>query len=531
MSDGGIIGGLPLSQYQFGPRDDSHLIKPVGQLSGRSVSAFQPSDNYVTVDKESPFYKRAEAFYKKAMTARAVEVAPDVEKKLPEHAPKKTEKPPAVVTTAVLEPAVATASLKRVYTTEVTADLKSFIAELSMDINKFENIFLKADGKKLKEIRPKMPESLRKRSFEDIAKMVKSLKASSQAFGGRNSLSNDVLIGFDKVANYQNQGIPPSYLKMGQKVADKEEVIIAIRPVEKICRTLIEEGYASKGLKIKGKSANWGPQAGFIPVNQALSKLATAPPEKIDKFNRVNQETIFVKHHAEQEHLHISGTRIKELEGMGMLNNVVDVSPAEGYSRAIAFDSAPKGGESQRFEAHQREDGQWDVFTMGETGREPLMVIPVTADFDLLFVHSHYEDVDLGTHDRKQAFDAELGIVSGRKKEIIDALNTQFDRGENKNMVHHGADTENPVTDMDANLPATVFIPKSMQDKMGIYSDSPILVKNEQELARLYRSMRDNGIRVETNELWGELSKVKLEAFNAKVSRFENPSQSQKPGK
>lgn len=531
MSDGGIIGGLPLSQYQFGPRDDSHLIKPVGQLSGRSVSAFQPSENYVLVDKESPFYKRAEAFYQKTMAARAVKVAPDIEKKLPETSLKKAEKPPIVVTSAILEPAVATASLKRVYTTEVTAELKSFIASQSMDINEFENIFLKADGKKLREIRPKMPEPLRRASFEDIAKMVKNLKVSSQAFDRRNSLSNDVLIGFNKVANYENQGIPPSYLNMSQEVADKEGVIIAIRPVEKICRTLIEEGYASKGLKIKGKSANWGPQAGFIPVNQALSKLATAPQEKIDKFNKVNQETIFVKHHAEQEHLHISGTRIKELEGMGMLKGVVDTSPAEGYSKAIAFDSAPKGGENQRFEAHQREDGQWDVFAMGEEGRGPLMVIPVTADFDLLFVHSHYEDVDLGTHDRKQAFDAELGIVSERKKEIIDALNVRFDRGDNKNMVHHGADTENPVTDMDANLPATVFIPKSMQDKMGIYTDSPILVKNEQELARFYRTMRTNGIRVETNELWGDLSKVKLEAFNAKVSQFESLSKSPKAGK
>ena len=155
------------------------------------------------------------------------------------------------------------------------------------------------------------------------------------------------------------------------------------------------------------------------------------------------------------------------------------------------------------------------------------MVIPVTADFDLLFVHSHYKDVDLGTHDKKQAFDSELGIVSERKKEIKDAMNSKLNRGEGKNMVHHGADTENPVTDMDANLPATVFIPKSMQNKMGLYNDSPILVKNVQELARLYRAMRDNGIRVETNELWGELEKVKLEAFNEKVSRFENLSKPQ----
>lgn len=85
-------------------------------------------------------------------------------------------------------------------------------------------------------------------------------------------------------------------------------------------------------------------------------------------------------------------------------------------------------------------------------------------------------------------------------------------------MVHHGADTENPVTEMDENLPATVFIPRSMLDKMGIYSDSPILIKTKKEFARLYRTMRSSGIKVETNALWRELKKVQLEDIDREIN-------------
>ena len=65
MSEGGTVGGLPISQYQIGPRDDSHLIKPVGEFVGRSVMSFEPSDQYVAVDRQSSVYQRAKAFLKK----------------------------------------------------------------------------------------------------------------------------------------------------------------------------------------------------------------------------------------------------------------------------------------------------------------------------------------------------------------------------------------------------------------------------------------------------------------------------------
>ena len=517
MSDGGTIGGLPITQYQLGPRDDSHLVKPAASSFGRSVEVVESPKNYVKLDINSQGFKKARAYFNKLMAERQVAHASEVKKQLPNPEAKSTQ---PVITTATLQPQSAVAVQEGVFASELTVEPET--QKFTSSGVEPENPFLKSDGKTLKSTERTQASGKRRLSFESAANKIKSLNATSRAFGNQKALSDDVLIGFDKVAGYENQGIPGSYLKKTQEVANEENVLIAIRPVEKICRTLIEEGSASKGLKIKGKSANWGPQAGYIPVDQAYSKLATASADKIAGYNAKNQKTIFEKQDAVQEHLNISSTRIDELKDLGMLGKVEDISPAEGYEKGVAFESSPKGGDVHRFEAHQRPDGMWDVFTFSQGGREPLMVIPVTADFDLLFVHSRYEDVDFGQQDRQHGFDAELGIVSDRKKQVIDALNTKFARGENRNMVHHGADTENPVTDMAANLPATVFIPDAMLGKMGIYTESPIMVKTKQELARLYRVMRDAGIRVETNELWDELSKVKLESFNRKVDFFEN---------
>ncbi|MGB0360824.1 MAG: hypothetical protein ACPGEF_05405 [Endozoicomonas sp.] len=138
----------------------------------------------------------------------------------------------------------------------------------------------------------------------------------------------------------------------------------------------------------------------------------------------------------------------------------------------------------------------------------------------LLFILSHYESIDLGQQDRVKDFDQELGFFSNRKKEVIDAMSNEFNRGEGKNMVHHGADTHNPFTDMSINLPTTVVIPESIKNSMGIYSDSPILIKTEQELIKFYRVMRDSGIHIEANKKWESLKAVAKEKINEKIDQF-----------
>ena len=263
----------------------------------------------------------------------------------------------------------------------------------------------------------------------------------------------ECLMGLDAVAEFKNQGIPRDYLEKMQELAEKDGVIIGIRPVERICRTLIQELYASKPLTIKAKSANWGPQAGFLPVNQAFSKKAGLPDE-IAKYNNYAQKCI-EKGDAVAQQLSLSTGRLDELKELGVLKNTDDAAPQEGYTRAEAFNSTLETDGrrvTQSFEAHQRPDGQWDIFTVGSEGLEKLEVLadkeggPMTADFDLLFVDAHYEDVDLGQQDRRHGFDSKLGIYSKRMQKVGEDINATLNRGAGRDMVHHGADTSNPAT-------------------------------------------------------------------------------------
>ncbi len=341
------------------------------------------------------------------------------------------------------------------------------------------------------------------------------------------AVSDHLLLGMKEVASYEKQGIPLSYLQQTQSVADSQNTLLAIRPVGAVCKTLIEEGCQSKGLDFKEKSSTKGPGAGFLPWNQKYSKLAdeTNPLKRqaaIDKFDRQHTQAQKEGTAPEIKHLNLSIERLKELKTLGAIDSVNRIPAKDGYQQACAMTVETKGEGTQRFEGHQKKDGSWDVFTNANGVVEPYMIIPKTADFDLLFTFTPYEQVDFSSSDRLRPYDAEKGVLTDRNRTLIDSLNTAYGRKPGYEMVHHGADTYNPATDMAVNLPTTVFIPASLQSKMGIYGQSPVLIKTEDELARLFRTMNKNGIRVEANKLWGELKEVALEEFREKVSFFES---------
>ena len=503
---------------------------PTGAYHGRAVRALPPSrylflDNPQVVERKRPdtdlSSRRVELSVKPA-TNYVIPVASQAATQVSEPKVDTLENSPA-------EPAAPTSE-------QLLGDPVYKLAKPTLERSYSEpniNPFLAKEGRQLRSRRSSadnIAPSKPKRRFGDIAKSVKTAQAVATASSkGNDKLSNHVLIGLDKVASYENQGIPRSYLEKAQAVADREGTIIGIRPVELICRTLIEEGAESKGLNIKGKSSNWGPMAGYIPYDQQFSKVASikdpaARAAAVEKYNAKNMTSV-ADGHATVEHLNLSQRRMDELESMGILHSFQPIPPAEGYAKAVSFVSDPKGTEDGRmFEAHQRTDGKWDIFSIEETGREKLMVIPKTADFDLLFAFTSYDQVDLGGADRMHAFDQNLGIYSDRDLKLIQAMNTEFDRGEGKDMVHHGADTRNPVTDMEANFPATIAIPESMLGNMGIYTDSPILIKTYDELVKLFRTMRDSGVRVDSNPLWENMMDVVKERFNEKMDFFERRS-------
>ena len=323
--------------------------------------------------------------------------------------------------------------------------------------------------------------------------------------------TGDVLLGLDAVDNYENQGIPRSYLEQTQAVANQTKIVIAFRPVERICRTLIEEGVATKGLNIKGKSSNWGPMAGYIPRQQEYSKLAaTLDPQRrqlqIREANKANQRVVTLGG-VEVTQLILSAKRWEELIDLGHIKNVTNISASAATPQVVSFQSSPKGLSPVNFIGRQQANERWQIYT---GSHQPLQIIPKTADFDLFFSFTHFEGSADGETPR--SIDPLLGIYSDQDKILITELNKVYNRGDGKEMVHHGSDLSNPNTDLESNLPATVFIPNSMLP-MGPYFTSPLLIKSMPDLIKLFHTMRDGGIRIQSNELWPALQAIVKEPF------------------
>ena len=92
-------------------------------------------------------------------------------------------------------------------------------------------------------------------------------------------------------------GMVRSHAEQFQAIADQQNVVILGRPVNQDSTPLIEQGAATKGMAIKGKSSNWGPQRGLIPVKQRYSKLwrtksGAVRDADIKKYDGVNQKVL-----------------------------------------------------------------------------------------------------------------------------------------------------------------------------------------------------------------------------------------------
>ena len=100
----------------------------------------------------------------------------------------------------------------------------------------------------------------------------------SQAFFPETATNVAALVcGLDAVSALGSEhGIVISHLAILAALAEELDIVFAFRPVNPLATQLIEQNYPTKNLTIKGKSSDWGPMAGFIPVRQEWSKLAGA---------------------------------------------------------------------------------------------------------------------------------------------------------------------------------------------------------------------------------------------------------------
>ncbi|MYM59194.1 hypothetical protein GTG28_08160 [Vibrio sp. OCN044] len=332
----------------------------------------------------------------------------------------------------------------------------------------------------------------------------------------------------------QQSGIVPAHKNIIINTAKRHDCIVMIRPVNPLSTALIEEGYATKDLHVKGKSSDWGPQAGFICCDQSYSKLVHKGQVEIEKFNRKVTESIR-DGYAKAVPLLISGERLQSLINQQMLHVI---SKSEGYIKVTSHGKPHQGfilypnermpiSEYAHFYRRYHADilpmlkvmphlkkGYW-VMTKGQK-IEPLMVlaepsnsVPLTADYDLFCVAPHLSQFSSEKPTRlkpvvklvqsalaqkeRRIVDADLGKISHLTQEVKQEINQKASAS---HLIHHGCEVDNPVTELD--YPITAFTP--WEQVVG--------ASNQQELQTLAKDMLKLGYIFYPNRLWSQTGQV-----------------------
>lgn len=111
-------------------------------------------------------------------------------------------------------------------------------------------------------------------------------------------------------------GMDAEDLRRGIALANKHNIIYGFRVPNPYVPSLLKEGLPAKGIEIKPKTSELGPIAGYIPLDQSLSKASTRTKEEIEDLNRKAQISV-EEGLAFPTPLEVSGQRIRRLSEVG----------------------------------------------------------------------------------------------------------------------------------------------------------------------------------------------------------------------
>lgn len=205
----------------------------------------------------------------------------------------------------------------------------------------------------------------------------------------------------DQAGILHHSGIAEKHLTPLLAFAEKEKLVVSFRPVERAATGLINAGYPTKNFHIKGKSANLGPMAGFIPVEQHLSKMGNKPGDNAGKISRMNEEIqqCIREKYAEPGDLVITTQRIRELIEMKLISECQPPLCGDETGKVTYTLSVSSGTPEQaiRYTAKPSGDNLYTIFP--ENNKNPVQVLyspevnkPLTADYDLMIVSHRMED-------------------------------------------------------------------------------------------------------------------------------------------
>lgn len=299
-------------------------------------------------------------------------------------------------------------------------------------------------------------------------------------------------------------GMVPSHAEQYLKIADERNVIILARPVNSSSTQLLKDNAAAKGMNVKGKSSNWGPQIGYIPFDQKYSKLwriikdADRRDEQIEKYNKETKESTTTFHPEKSDRTYAVTRGLVKQTVYGECTVVTDPDIEDAES-SIFFNCGDKF-----YDWHNATHDNKAVFDPKGDLREvsvdfargknlldnPLLVLAddtsdlevrpyLTADYDLLAIGFPFDtdQCSLSTALKpngypncrpgetvgvqKSEFDSLRGFISPRQWTVVEAINKAVEQvtGYTGGLVtHHGPENQyakSPYVD----YPVLVFDP------------------------------------------------------------------------
>ncbi|QJI39237.1 adenylate cyclase [Pseudomonas sp. ADAK13] len=357
-------------------------------------------------------------------------------------------------------------------------------------------------------------------------------------------------------------GIASSHLAPFQRLAAEHNTIIGVRAVEPVATGLIEAGHPTKDFHIKGKSADWGPQAGLICVDQALSKLEKFSENNPQKIAKANEQTAgcIQDGYAVSVPLTVSSKRLDDLLKLGKIDQLQPETP----DGVIRFNAQGPSQQMYAFEGKRQSplDNDFQITHQGkpvEVLAKPESGKALTADYDLHLIGPHLSD--LGPQDKLpvpdvahsvfkeridgykqrsadpsqykapnelredyesagrfyQKEDSNIGNATSRIANMIPAINEAL-VGKGEWVVHHNTDSGSPAADVAANYPVTFFLPA----KLGRFAEISI-INDSKEMAELIRTAKDSGYHMPLNPLWEkEVVNVRRPAFSEAQARLSS---------
>ncbi|GAB5413682.1 MAG: hypothetical protein Cons2KO_12850 [Congregibacter sp.] len=292
----------------------------------------------------------------------------------------------------------------------------------------------------------------------------------------------------------RSSAMVPEHAEAFVDIARERGEIIMVRPVNPDSTAKIAADAATKGMNIKGKSTDWGPDEvlGLIPVDAAYSKLGNpkrkvkASPEEIEKYSQLNNKALGKPY---KEPIYDANGKIvgwskekpPKLPPLAVEKPLLDkngkpVTAADGTPLTVLAEAVPKFGPDGK---PLRDAAGNPVYEAGN---------PITADYDLFAVGTRGERGKLiGNH-------PEMGTISENEVDTMNALNRAVTGKGYKGgkVVHHGP----------ANRFANEFEAADFPIGVAMPNGDFLVLRSASEVRKFYERMSRQGYNMDHMPGW-----------------------------